>query len=135
MRYKILEHAADVKIRAFGANREEVFINSAVGMMEYIYPHTKNFGVGVCQKEIIMAEGRDLESLLVNWLSEILYLSDVNGRVYFDFKILEFGEKAIKAEAQSCLAAAEDDIKAVTYSELKIEKRGGGWAAEVVYDI
>lgn len=143
-KHEILEHAADMKIRAFGKSLEEVFVNSACGMMEYIYPHTKNIGAGVYgekipkyshRKEIIEVTADDLESLLVNWLSEILYLSDANNRVYFDFEILDFGEFFIKAKAKSCAASAQEDIKAATYNEIKVEKRDGEWVAEVVYDI
>ena len=132
-KHEILEHAADMKIRAVGKSLEEVFVNSAYGMMEYIYG--KQAEKGECREETIEAEGIDSESLLVNWLSEILYLSDANNRAYFDFEILDFGEFFIKAKAKSCAASAQDDIKAVTYNEIKVEKRDGGWVAEVVFDV
>jgi len=41
----------------------------------------------------------------------------------------------IIVNANSGNAIAKDDIKAVTYSELKIEKKEKEWVGEVVFDI
>lgn len=133
MKYEILEHPADLKIRAYGKDLGGVFINMALAMMEFIYGRKVKKEGG--EKEAIMAKGDDQESLLVNWLSEILYLSVTNKRAFADFKILELENNFVKAEAFAFKAVAADDIKAVTYNGLKIEKMVDGWAAEVVFDI
>ena len=137
-KYETLEHPADIKIRAFGRDLAEVFVNAALGMMEFLYgknicgdsPKMRNIST-----EVIKIKSRDLESLLVDWLSEILYLSDANNSAYVEFKINKISETEIEAEVGSCPVKAIEDIKAVTYNELKIEKRDDGWVAEVVLDI
>lgn len=132
--FKFLEHPAELKICAWGKDLPELFINSAKGMMNYLYgnslPMLKNR-----QTETITIIANDIESLLVDWLAEILWLSDTKKRVYLNFKVIEFGNGIIKAEIDSVKARAIDDIKAVTFSELSIIQKQDFWEATVVYDI
>jgi len=131
-KYEFLEHPADLKIRSFGKDLPELFINSALGMMDFLYAKLeKNY----IQTERIELAADNLESLLVDWLAEILYLSDTNKRVYLDYKIIEFSKTKIIADVGSQTATAKDDIKAVTYHELSITQQPDGWQATVVYDI
>ncbi len=41
MKYEILEHKADLKIRAFGKTKEELFLNMLLGMAESQKPEIK----------------------------------------------------------------------------------------------
>jgi SHS2 domain-containing protein len=131
-KYEFLEHPADLKIRSFGKDLPELFINSALGMMDFLYGKVeKNY----IQTEHVAVTADNLESLLIDWLAELLYLSDTNKRVYLDYKILEFSKTKIVADIGSQNAVAKDDIKAVTYHELSIIQQPKGWEATVVYDI
>jgi len=131
-KYEFLEHPADLKIRSFGKDLPELFVNSVLGMMDFLYGKVeKNY----IQTERVEVAADNLESLLVDWLAEILYLSDTNKRAYLDYKILEFTKTKIVADIGSQMATAKDDIKAVTYHELAIVQQPKGWEATVVYDI
>jgi SHS2 domain-containing protein len=131
-KYEFLDHPADIKIRSFGKDLPELFINSALGMMEFLYGKV---ATNYIQTEQIEVKANNLESLLVDWLAEILYLSDTNKRAYLDYKIIEFSKTKIIADVGSQTATAKDDIKAVTYHELSIIQQPDGWQATVVYDI
>src|ERR1039458_4035648 len=71
--FEILEHPADIGFRAFGGTLEELFANAAVAMIsiaceiEDVAPRTEY---------ALSATGTDYESMLVNWLSEVLYWFD-----------------------------------------------------------
>lgn len=130
--FEYLEHPADVKICAYGKELAELFENAALGMMEYIFG--KNHGK-LDQLDHLIVEGEDTETLLVNWLSELLYLTAINKRKYFAFVISEFSQKKIVATVGSAKATPQNEIKAVTYHDLKIEQRDASWFAIVVYDI
>ena len=131
-KYEFLEHPGDIKIRSFGRSLPELFINTALGMMNFLYGEQS---VPLTHSEQITLQAEDLESLLVDWLSEILWLSDTHHRVYTDYKIIELNENKIVADINSGPAKAKDDIKAVTYHELSISKVNSEWTATVVYDI
>ncbi|MBN1684536.1 MAG: archease [Gammaproteobacteria bacterium] len=134
--FEYLEHPADLKIRAFGQDLPELFIHSAQGMVDFLYelfqkvptPKPTHF-------DIIEAEGSDLESLLVNFLSELLCYSDTHHRAAVHYEVEYFDESKISAKLGFIEATPKDDIKAVTYHELAIKKQEGGWMATVVFDI
>jgi SHS2 domain-containing protein len=132
-KYEFLEHPADIKIRAFGKDLPEVFINAALGMMSFLYAKQKNQEILSKQKIIITAE--NLESLLVNWLSELLWLSDTKHVVISDYRIKNLSPNKISASVSLIKAKAKEDIKAVTYNDLLITKKKNFWVAEIVFDI
>lgn len=132
-KYDFLDHPSDIKLQVFGRDLEEVFVNAALGMMEFVYGSKE---VDLTEQELIEVEAESLESLLVNWLAEILYLSDTNKRVYLEYRILSFSSNKITALVKSGATLAKDDIKAVTYHDLTIEQMSDGtWRAVVVFDI
>ncbi len=137
-KYEILEHPADLKIRAFGKDLPEVFVNmaKAVAWQQLQIPNHKTQISK--EEEDIFVESDDLNALLVDWLSEILYRSDINKKVYINFEIIEFSESPYKIKARikgAPVEAKNIDIKAATYHDLKIEKIADGWEATVVFDI
>jgi SHS2 domain-containing protein len=79
----------------------------------------------------------DLESLMVDWLNEILYLHEAYGLVVDDVEVEEITPQMIRATVLGRRAGRAPDlqIKAVTYHQLKIGHKGEGWMAEVFFDI
>ena len=65
MKFKFLEHTADVKFRAFGKDIEEMFENSALALKETIAPKIK---VKNKIKKRFKIEGKDNEAFLYNFL-------------------------------------------------------------------
>lgn len=147
MKYEILEHTADLKIKAYGKDLAELFINMALGlasqqvmppkMVEDLKPNG--------DWESIKIESPDLNSLFIDWLNEILYYSDVNKKIYTEFEIEELSEAPPKIKARIRGIAVQQkniEIKAATYHNLDIKKsrghakrRAGGYEAIVVFDI
>ncbi|MGE5572481.1 MAG: archease [Bacteroidota bacterium] len=72
--YEVLEHTADVGIRARGRTLEEAFANAALGMMSLVVPEPRR--VLEREERQVRACAADLEGLLVGWLSEFVYLID-----------------------------------------------------------
>lgn len=132
-KYKILEHTADLKIQANGSDLAELFSNMALGMMTYKYQGTSN-KVQIT-KENVRLKAQDVESLLVDWLSELLYLSDTNNLAYTKFDFKKISETELEAKVYGFKAEAKDDIKAVTYHQLEVKKTDEGWQAIVIFDI
>lgn len=133
-KYEFLEHPSDIKIRAFGSDLPEMFVNAALGMMAFLYGDASSIPSSK-KSHKIQIESSNLESSLVDWLSEILWLSDTKHCVCTNIQIIEFGDNKIIADVFFVEATANDDIKAVTYHDLKVEKVGNKWISEVVFDI
>ncbi|TYO65107.1 archease [Bradyrhizobium hipponense] len=132
--FEILEHPADAKLRARGATLEELFAHAAEGLMSYLFGGaTPQAQPG--QTETIRIDAPDLEALLVDWLSELLYRATAEHRAYVDFRIIEICEHKLIASARTVSSEAIDDIKAITHHELSIRRQNGGWEASIVFDI
>lgn len=139
--YEYLEHTADIKFRAYGRTLEEVFENSALAMFNVIINTEKVSGN--TPKEIYL-KSPDLESLLVDWLSELLYVFEVDEIVFREFRVEKISEedgeysitaKALGEEFYPESHPFETEIKAVTYNQLEIRKTDEGWKAQIVVDI
>jgi SHS2 domain-containing protein len=140
VKFKILEHTADLKIKAYGKTLPELFVNLAQGMasQQLGVENLSEAGQTRGEWEEVAVEADGLESLLVDWLNEILYRSDVKVKVYSEFELLEFSESPYKIKTRMrglALAQKKLEIKAATYHQLEIKKTDGGWEATVIFDI
>jgi SHS2 domain-containing protein len=138
-KYEILEHKADLKIRAFGKDLEELFLNTMIGMFESA-KYEPAFAEATAGKEIkkeIKVSSLDLPSLLVDFLSEVLYLSEVNKEVYNRIGFKKFSDKRIEGILLGKkLKRIGVVIKGVTYHDLEIKQnKDGGWEATILFDI
>jgi len=132
-KYEILEHKADLKIRAFGKTKEELFSNMLLAM-------TESQKATILPQEVrrdFKIKSSDLPSLLVDFLSEGLYLSQVNKEVYKEVRFKEFTDNEIKGELiGQKVESFGEDIKAVTYHDLDLhQEKDGIWEATVLFDI
>jgi len=135
MKFKFLEHTADVKFQAFGKNAEEVFENSALAFKETICGKKKIKGV----EEIkVTAKGKDYEKLLYNFLEEILYLLDAENFLISKIKKIKIKGSKLIATISGDKASKyrfTNNVKAVTYNEMFIKKEKGRWISQVVVDV
>jgi len=134
MRYEILEHTADLKIRIFGKTKEELFLNALLAMAELMKPE---LGKGMKVKREIKVKSADLPALLVDFLSQILYLSQTKREVYNNIKFSNFSDTELISELTGSSAIRfGEDIKAVTYHNLEVkQKNDGTWEAVILFDI
>ncbi len=134
MKYEILEHKADLKIRAVGSDREDLFLNMLLGMTESQKPEIKNKET---TKRKIKIKSLDFPALLVDFLSEILYQTQINRETYNNIIFDKFSDTEIEGELMgSKVERFGEDIKAVTYHQLDIrQKKDKTWEATVLFDI
>jgi SHS2 domain-containing protein len=136
-RFCILEHTADIGFEAFGATRKEVFANAARALTQLMV----DLEAIAPQEELsLRAEASDMPSLLVNWLSEILYLFDAEGWLFRDFELEDLTEHSLAATARGEKFDRRRHqvkllVKAVTYHQLDLRETAQGWRAQVYVDI
>jgi SHS2 domain-containing protein len=135
--FRVLEHTADIGFEAFGATRQEVFANAARALthlmvdVETIEPQ---------EKLSLRTEASDMPNLLVNWLSEVLYLFDAEGWVFRDFEFEDLTDHSLAAMARGEKFDRRRHqvkllVKAVTYHQLDLRETAQGWRAQVYVDI
>lgn len=133
MKFKFLEHTADIKFQAFGKTLEESFENSALAMFNVMY----NRKVKPKVKKHIKISGKDRESLLYNFLEELLFLLDTKN---FFLSKIKVKIKDLKLEADIQGDSVKNykpniDVKAVTYNDMFIKKQKDKYIIQVVVDV
>ena len=135
--YELIDHTADVGVKAYGANPSEAFKHAAKAMFDIITDNSEIANTG--QYEIIL-EAPDLEQLLVDWLSELLFLNSANNLVFGFFKVeLDKKNNSLKAtifgeKFDLSKHKIGTEIKAVTYHMLEVKKKKP-YHVQVLFDI
>jgi len=143
-KFRFLDIAtADMAFEAFGATLNELFENCALAMEEVM---TDTSNVNPEREVSINIKARDLQSLLFDFLSELIYYKDTEGLVFSKFVVeitkgkdvyslkgKAFGEKWRRTKHE-----IRTEVKAVTYNQMIIEQlheNGEKWHAQVVLDV
>jgi SHS2 domain-containing protein len=137
IKYELLQHTADVGIRVWGKNLNELFINAATAMFELITDISKVMPTEAITVEI---EADDSDQLLRNWLSELLYYFNVKDTLLCDFKIHKINDKYISSEVKGEKInprkhALRHEIKAVTFHRLHIQEKEDLLTTEIIFDV
>ena len=135
--FEIIDHTADIGIIAYGTNIKELFSNVALALFSLITHPEDVKGESHLHVEI---NSKDISSLLVEWLNELIYLFDVNHILLnrFDIKTLShnrlkatcYGDKFNPSRHKLKIA-----VKAATYHMLSLDKDSDGYKAQVILDI
>jgi SHS2 domain-containing protein len=142
-RFELLEHTADIILLAHGATLDELFANAAYGMFSVIgepdHAQLDRASPGCGTEREINVAGDDLESLLVAWLSELLFLFETTEIFFADFECRISGNQ-LTAMARGEKFNAEKhefktEIKAVTRHQLRVSQTEGEWQAKILLDL
>jgi SHS2 domain-containing protein len=133
--FEILEHTADIGVRARGSSLEEVFENATWGMVEILGARGED---PRARAVALRAENADREALLVAWLDEVLFRLEHSGGRVTGLGIRRVTEE----EADGDLVLAEGgeppdgtELKAATYHQLAIRQTDRGYEATVYFDV
>ena len=141
LKFKFLEHRADVYVVAYGNTLEKAFENAALATFEVM---TKTLKVSSTIEETVEVEGYDEKSLLYNWLEALLVKFELTERLYSKFEvesIKKIGEKfSLKAKIGGERFNPEKHlqkvgVKAVTYHRMEILKENEEVAVKFILDI
>jgi SHS2 domain-containing protein len=133
--YEFIEHTADVGVKAYGKTVAEAFEHAAEAMFDIITDESTIDSIGEYD---IQLESPDLEQLLVDWLSKLLFLNDAENLVFGKFQVTidanrlsarVFGEKYNKKKHKMGV-----EIKAVTYHMVKVNEKDPVFV-QVLFDI
>ncbi len=131
--FEELDHTADWKIRVWGRDYADLFRNAALAMYT-LMGHKERTGPTVERR--VEVEAVDYPSLLVAWLNELLFYSEVYGEIYTDVDIHAISPERLEATVRGFVGKTElSKIKAATYHELEVRETPNGVEATVVFDV
>jgi len=132
MGFEEISHTADWSVRVWAQDLPSLFAESARAMNSLSGTVTSN---GPRVVRTFESEAPDAESLLVAFLSELVYYQEQENLAFDTFE-LEVKRKKLKVEMVGAVIASLDKaIKAVTYHNLKIVKTDEGLETTIVFDV
>lgn len=132
--FELLEHQADVGIRAWGDSLEEAFEQAAWGLVEVLGAHPAGAG----EPRTVRGTGPDRGAVLVDFLNELVVLHETEAVAFGSVRIYRLTDTEVEAEVATAPLAGEPEgvVKAATYHQLRVgERAGGGGIVEVYLDV
>jgi SHS2 domain-containing protein len=136
MSYELRPHTADVAVAATGADLGETFAAAGDGLAAATCDEIPVTG----ERFSLTVRAEGLEALLFDYLDQLIYERDVRGvlPVANEASVYESdGEWVVEGSARGVPFSdvTARDVKAVTYSEMRVEETPEGWEAYVVLDV
>jgi len=141
MTFENFEHKADIGVRGTGKTVENSFEECAKAMFNVEVNIKK---VKAKKKVKIKASASEIDELLVEWLNKLLAESGIKGVMFSKFKVKIHEKKnkyLLEGEAMGEKLdikkhEAKEEVKAATYSQLKVEKnKKGQWVSQCIVDV
>ncbi|MBA7473934.1 Protein archease [subsurface metagenome] len=134
--FEIVNHTADVGIVAYGDDISQAFANAARALFSLI---TELDDVEEILHRDIELVALDEESLLVEWLNELICLFDTENIVFKRFDVIMLNNTHLRARSygekvDSSKHRLKTGVKAATYHMLKVDK-GDDYRVQVLFDI
>lgn len=139
-KFEFFDVTADVGFWAHGMDLEEAFQNAARAMFEVM---TDTAQIKPTTKREVMVESEDKKALLYDWLSELLFLHDYEGRVFskFSVNIIPEGPESFRLQGEvwgeefhQGTHEVRDEVKAVTFHLMEITEDESGCTLQVILD-
>jgi SHS2 domain-containing protein len=135
MSFEEISHTADVKIRVHAPTLEALFSETFKALMQVMYGTDRTGGIF---KEIRI-ESSDNESLLADFLSEVLFVSEVESLVFSDVDIridgLSLTAKLTGEPFDPVRHSGGSEVKGISYSGLAITHEAKGYKLDIIFDV
>ncbi len=139
--FEPIEHTADVGLRIWGRTMKELFEQAGLGLMTLLVDLAT---VETTESRLVSVEAIDLEEALIAWLQELIYLYEVERFVTREISMETVTSEIVMARVRGELFDgdrhdARTDIKAATYHDLHIRRKGFGttadqWECTIIFD-
>ena len=131
-----LPHTADIKIRAGAPTLVGLFAEACMALMQVMYGSDRKCGGAVREIDL---DAPDIESLLMDFLSEVLYVSEVSGLVFARAAVSISGRHLHASLAGEPFDPARHNtgtgVKGISYSGLLLRHDANGYMLEIVFDV
>ena len=134
MFWEEIPHTADLSLRVWGDDLRDLFENAARGMLELMGgPPAENLPLTERSYSLCAP---DWETLLVDWLTELLYLAEDDEVLASSVDVIKADDLCLQARVTGWIGGRFDKlIKAVTFHDLAIVSTGRGYEVVIVFDV
>jgi SHS2 domain-containing protein len=132
MPYEEIHHTADWSLRVWASDLPGLFAESARGMSAL---SGLRLSPGLKVNRTIVTVGPDPESLLVGFLSELIFIGEQEKLAFDEFNLRIVADRLTAEIAGAPILSMDKAIKAVTYHNLQIRQTLEGCEVEIVFDV
>lgn len=130
--YEEVDHTADIALRVWGEDFQTLLTQAAEGLYTLMGIVTLT---GSSFENVIPIPQGNRETMLVDFLTELLYLSEERGLVLDDFTFDEEQDKISVRSTGRKILSQERAIKAVTFHNLNVEETETGVITTITFDV
>lgn len=132
-RWQEVDHTADLALHVWGCDLTDLFSAAATGMFSLLATAIPD---GAPVRFELHLAALDAESLLVDWLNELLYLCETQDFVGTEFVFARLTPTGLHAQVAGLpIGERRAHIKAATYHMLTVVAVEAGYETEVVFDV
>ncbi len=127
------EHTADALLTVWGDDLADLFATAARATFALISP----WGEGEPLVVRITLSAPDVETLLVDWLNELLYHAEGERLLTFrTFRIHRLTEREMEATVEGReVKGWRTYVKAATFHNLRVRREPEGYRADITFDL
>ena len=134
--FTLLDHTADLGMAVTGTDLRDLFQKAALSMMEIMIRTGPEKGAPLD----LSVTGADYADLMVRWLGEVLYLFQGEGRVVIRVQVSSVTQTRVDATLETVPFDPDKhellaEIKAVTYHDVQVVRKGGRWRTTIIFDL
>ena len=136
MKYRFVDHTADIAFEVYGNNINELIENATLAFYDAFVDLSK---LGSSIEKKLEVEAESIDYLLFNWLNELLYLFETEFFAGKDVEVKVSEDSGFKAKGiirgdKVYPEIVKTEPKAITFHKFRVEKKDK-WTAFVIIDI
>jgi SHS2 domain-containing protein len=133
-RHRFVEHTGELELRVEAPDLASLLEEAARALAEIMAEDAG--GPPTAPPEHVALAAADRESLLVDWLNELVYRADVDKRVYREVHVQRADDRHVAATLRGREPTSpKTAVKAATWHRLRVRDVGAGLEATVVLDV
>lgn len=135
MSFEELSHTADIKMRVRAPTLDLLFSDAFESLMQTLYGTDRRGGTS----RELKIEAEDTETLLLDFLSEVLFIGEVEGMVFATADVVTDGRTltaVLDGEPFDRSRHAEGtEVKGISYSGMSIGRDTNGYMVDILFDV
>ncbi len=136
MKTNFLDKKNDIRVKITAKTPEELFLEAVEGL-SFSLNKKRVKSTEPSLTLPIKVSSIDINSLLVDFLSEVLYQSDINKAVFPEIKLKRFTNSQIEADISGYYVNNFDkNIKSIDYRDVRVIRNADNlWQTEIIFNI
>lgn len=133
--HRFEEHTGEVRLEVRAPSQKALFEEAGLALAELMLGEIPPSDEGAAELPIEVQAG-EVEGLLVDWLNELIFLSETSKRVFTRIRVDDVTATSVRAVAWGTSPEVlKTAVKAATLHGVDVEQSGSQWRASVVLDV